>query len=279
LSSFEFIFMADCQLGAYATFSGMSEADIAVFAERDMRVEIVPRVEGFEWDATRYADAIAAANSLRPAFVVMGGDMIDDPGSEAQLEALLEITAALDPEIPMRWVPGNHDIATDTVIPTRHSIDKYREVFGSDYYAFDHADLRFVVLNTVVVDHPENVVNEWEEQLAFVEWETGRAAAAGSRVVLLGHHPLFIHEPDEADTYWNLPRERRRLILDLAHRGGVRNAFAGHWHRNAVGRDGDLEMVTSGPVGYPLGNDPSGFRIVRVDPDRITHEYLPLTVD
>ena len=103
--------MADCQLGAYATFSGMNEADIADFAERDMRVEIVPRVEGFEWDATRYAEAIAAANSLRPAFVVMGGDMIDDPGSEAQLEALLEITAALDPEIPMRWVPGNHDIA------------------------------------------------------------------------------------------------------------------------------------------------------------------------
>ncbi len=278
MSSFKFIFMADCQLGAYATFSGMGEAEIAGFAERNMRVEIVPRVEGLEWDATRYAAAINAANALRPAFVVMGGDMIDDPSSEAQLDALLEITADLDPEIPMRWVPGNHDIAADTVTPTRHSIDKYREVFGPDYYGFGHGDTRFLVLDTVVIDHPELVVDQWEEQLAFVEWETGRAAASGTRVVLLGHHPLFIHEPDEADTYWNLPLERRRIILDLARHCGVRNAFAGHWHRNASARDGELEMVTSGPVGYPLGTDPSGFRIVRVGPDRITHRYQPLDV-
>ena len=267
------------QLGAYASVSGLDQAALEQLAARDIHVDAVPEVVGFEWDADRYRQAIAMANSIRPDFVVIGGDMVDDNDSPDQLEEVLRVTSRLDEAIPVFWAPGNHDIAHDTVVPTRHSIDKYREVFGSDYYAFDHADLRFVVLNTVVIDHPENVVNEWEEQLAFLEWETGRAAAAGSRVVLLGHHPLFIHEPDEADTYWNLPRERRRLILDLAHRGGVRNAFAGHWHRNAIGRDGDLEMVTSGPVGYPLGNDPSGFRIVRVDPDRITHEYLPLTVD
>jgi 3',5'-cyclic AMP phosphodiesterase CpdA len=278
LSSFEFIFMADCQLGAYATFSGMREPDIADFAERGMRVEIVPKVEGLEWDATRYAAAIEAANALRPAFVVMGGDMIDDPNSEDQLDALLEITAGLDPAIAMRWVPGNHDIADDTVTPTRHSIDKYRETFGSDYYGFDHGDLRFLVLNTVVVDHPGQVPDQWDEQLAFLDWETERAAVNGSRVVLLGHHPLFIRQPNESDTYWNLPRKRRRIILDLARRARVRAAFAGHWHRNAIGWDGDLEMVTSGPVGYPLGTDPSGFRIVRVEPDRITHEYRPLDV-
>ena len=45
--------MADCQLGAYATFSGMTEADVAEYATRDMRVEVVPRVAGFEWDAAR----------------------------------------------------------------------------------------------------------------------------------------------------------------------------------------------------------------------------------
>ena len=165
--------MADCQLGAYATFSGMREPDIDDFAQRDMRVEIVPKVEGFEWDANRYSEAIAAANALRPAFVVMGGDMIDDPHSEAQLEALLEITARLDPDIAMRWVPGNHDIASDTVTPTRGSIDAYRTVFGPDYYAFDHGDLRFVVLNTVVIDHPEEVADEWSEQLAFIEERGG----------------------------------------------------------------------------------------------------------
>ena len=45
-----------------------------------------------------------------------------------------------------------------------------------------------------------------------------------------------------------------------------------------------LQMVTSGPVGYPLGDDPSGLRIVKVYDDRIEHEYfafdaLPDSVD
>ena len=32
-------------------------------------------------------------------------------------------------------------------------------------------------------------------------------------------------------------------------------------------------MITSGPVGRPLGTDPSGMRIVTVFPDRLEHQY------
>jgi 3',5'-cyclic AMP phosphodiesterase CpdA len=270
---FEFVFMADCQLGAYATFSGMSETDIARFEERDMRVEIVPKVEGFEWDADRYREAIAAANALRPEFVVMGGDMIDDPASQDQYDTLMEITAGLDRDIPMYWVPGNHDIADDTVVPTPGRIATYREAFGPDYYAFDHGEVRFIVLNTVVVDHPEESGDALAEQMEFLGREIDRIVESDSRGVVFGHHPLFTGEPDEEDTYWNLPAERRRDLLAEFHRGQITHAFAGHWHRNAVARDGAFEMVTSGPVGYPLGTDPSGIRVVRVEPGRIVHHY------
>ncbi len=274
--SFEFVFMADCQLGAYATFSGMTEADIAGFAERDMRVEIVPRVEGFAWDADRYRVAIAAANALRPDFVVMGGDMIDDPASQEQYDALMAITSGLDPEIPMRWVPGNHDVAEDTVIPTAGSIALYREAFGPDYYSFEHGGVRFIVLNTVVIDHPERSGDALAEQMEFLRGEIDGIIEDGIRGVVFGHHPLFTREPDEEETYWNLPVERRRDLLAEFHRGRITHAFAGHWHRNSLARDGDFEMVTSGPVGYPLGEDPSGIRVVRVEPDRIIHHYHDL---
>ncbi len=274
---YRFLFLADCQLGAYATFSGMTTEEAAAFATRDMRVEPVPRVEGFEWDAARYEVAIGVANAMRPRFVVIGGDMIDDASNADQLEELLRITATLDADIPMRWAPGNHDIALDTVAPTAHDIEKYRETFGADYYAFDEGPARFVVLNTVVIDHPEHVPGELAEQLEFLDRELARAAADGVRhVVLLGHHPLFLESPDEEDTYWNLPRERRRIVLDLVHRHGVRIAFAGHWHRNSLAFDGDFEMVTSGPVGFPLGDDPSGYRVVTVEESQITHRYAAL---
>ena len=50
--------------------------------------------------------------------------------------------------------------------------------------------------------------------------------------------------------------------------------FAGHYHRNAYGRDGPREMITTGPVGKPLGEDPSGFRIVRLSSEGLSHAYF-----
>jgi 3',5'-cyclic AMP phosphodiesterase CpdA len=278
--SFRFFFLADCQLGAYATFSGMTEEDIVRLEERDMWVEAVPFVEGFEWDAVRYEAAISVANALRPELVVIGGDMIDDASSAAQVEELMRITSRLDPEIPMKWVPGNHDLALDTVAPTPHDVEKYREIFGPDYYTFDVGPARFIALNTVVIDHPEHVPGELGEQMEFLEFELGRALRDEvAQVILMGHHPLFTSHPDEDDTYWNLPKARRAPLLELIRGHGVKIAFAGHWHRNGIAFDGDFEMVTSGPVGYPLGNDPSGYRIVDVSASRITHRYEALEIE
>ena len=158
--------------------------------------------------------AIRVANAMQPEFVVVVvvvvvGDMIDDASNAQQVEELFRITRGLRPGIPMRWVPGNHDIALDTLAPTDHDIDKYREIFGADYYTFDSGAARFVVLNTVVIDHPEHVPGELDEQLEFLRFELARAAADGvDQLALLGHHPLFVESPDEDDTYWNLPRER-----------------------------------------------------------------------
>lgn len=272
-----YVFLADMQLGAYATFSGMSAEDVDRYgSELGMRVEVVPRVEGFEWDARRYTAAVDIVNAIRPELVLIGGDMIDDPNSEDQYDEFMRITSRLDDDLTVRWVPGNHDIAADTVVPTAESISAYRAAFGDDYYAFDHGSVRFVAMNTSVVDHPELVPDELEAQLAFIESELVDATARQMTPVLMGHHPLFLRDPDEDDDYWNLPRERRRILLDLVHRHGVQLGLAGHWHRNAEAADGDFTMITTGPVGYPLGTDRSGFRVLEFDGTALTHHYRPL---
>ena len=48
---FRFIFLADTQLGCYATFSGFTDEQVEQYAAMGMRVEPVPAVTGFEWDA------------------------------------------------------------------------------------------------------------------------------------------------------------------------------------------------------------------------------------
>ena len=64
--------------------------------------------------------------------------------------------------------------------------------------------------------------------------------------------------------------------MKLFEENNVTAVFAGHYHRNSYANDGSMEMITSGPVGKPLGQDPSGFRIVKVFKDHIEHKYYGL---
>jgi serine/threonine-protein phosphatase CPPED1 len=274
---FRFIFMADCQIGCYASFSGLSDEDVLRYAAMDMTVRAVPPVRDLEWDLTNLRRALVAANRIAPDFVVMGGDMIDDPHSRDQYQSLLATAATLDESIPLHWVPGNHDVAFDTVIPTEASIAAYRERFGPDRFAFDHRGVTFVVANTVVWDHPEEAGEAWSDEIEWLERQLDSARERGSKhTIVLGHHPLFTGEAEEEDTYWNIPGERRRLLIDLFTGYGVRTMLCGHWHRNGGGSSDDLDVVVTGPVGYPLGHDPSGLRIVDVGEDGIDHEYIAL---
>src|SRR3989304_4809917 len=140
--------ITDSQIGRDATFSWCTEEQIEQYATMGMRVRPPPRVEGFEWDSRQYRKAIEIANHLRPDFVVVGGDMVDDANAEDQLDELMAVTARLDRSIPMYWVPGNHDIAPDALVPDSASIASYRDAFGPDYYVFEVAGTRFLVVNT-----------------------------------------------------------------------------------------------------------------------------------
>lgn len=74
--------------------------------------------------------------------------------------------------------------------------------------------------------------------------------------------------------YFHIKRERRLVEIERMRSYGVRACFAGHWHQNGGGWDGDLEMVITGAVGVSLGPDRPGFRLVKVFEDDIVHRYF-----
>lgn len=266
--------MADCQLGAYASFSGMTEQDIADFAERNMVVRMAPKAQGFAWDAAKLEKAIKRANIDKPSFVMIGGDMVDDLSDAGQLAAYHRIVAQLDDSIPLYVAPGNHDMAYDSEIPTEESVTAYRNHFGADHYSFSHHDTSFVVINTTLLGHPQEVPYEADRQMEAVERNFARAADMPGETLLVGHHPLFLQSADEPDTYWNMPRAIRMPLLELTQKYGVSTMLAGHLHRNNVALDAGIEVVASGAVGYSLGHDPSGVRKVSVTANGIDHYFV-----
>ena len=65
-------------------------------------------------------------------------------------------------------------------------------------------------------------------------------------------------------------------MIELLQAHRVDAVFAGHMHQNNYARDGGMLMIASGSVGYPLGTDPSGYRMVTVSNDGIDHRYHSL---
>ena len=88
-----------------------------------------------------------------------------------------------------------------------------------------------------------------------------------SRVIVFQHHPWFLKTADEPDQYFNIPRERRVQYLALFHEFGLKHLFSGHYHRNAVARDAEIEAITTGPVGMGgAGSSNVTLKLARVGP-------------
>ncbi len=84
------------------------------------------------------------------------------------------------------------------------------------------------------------------------------------QILVFQHVPYFLKSADEKDQYFNIPQPARRKYLDLLESAGVRYVYAGHYHRNAIAKDGPLTETVTGAVGMPLGGSLSGFRVVTV---------------
>src|SRR5436190_10331184 len=236
----------------------------------------------FAQDAANFEFAVATVNRLRPAFVVITGDLVNKWGDAGQIAEFKRIAAKVDRSIPVYNAPGNHDVAN---LPTPALLDSYRQNFGPAHYTFHHKNFTGIVLNSTIIHTPEQVRPALAEQEQWLRDELAKAKAANPKhIVVFQHHPWFIKTPDESDQYFNIPIERRTTYLRMFHEAGVKYLFSGHYHRNAEGRDAEIEAITTGAVGKPLGGSKSGLRVVIVRDDRIEHQYyefgdLPVKIE
>jgi serine/threonine-protein phosphatase CPPED1 len=228
----------------------------------------------FHQETANFEFAIATANRLKPAFVVITGDLINKTGDAAQTDEYLRIVGKLDRSIPLYHLPGNHDIGND---PTPESIAAYVARYGPDHYSFRCGPVLGLVLNSCLVKSGQGAPQQTEQQEAWLKAELAKAKQDNiPHVIVFQHHPWFTAKVDEADAYDNLPLQERRPHLDLLRQYGVTHVFAGHYHANVTTTYDSLELVATGAIGKPLRNDVSGMRIVIVRDTGLEHRYYHL---
>ncbi len=291
MTEFTFIQMADPQVGLFARFSGLPPEEAALFREHKLNVKDAPKMEGLEPERENLIAAIEQFREIDPAFVIVCGDMVNEVGNAEQIALIHKTLGEYGKETPVHWVAGNHDIGVNNLSPDRDSVAEYRSEYGDDYYAFSHGESKFVVLNSVLLDRPENLPDELKLQMDFLgDTLESRETRESEHVVAFMHHPLFLQSADEGDTgfdwapsppnqspgYWTVPLEQRTPVVKLLRNAGVQTVFAGHWHRNHIASDDGLDVVVTSALGYPLGDDPSGYRIVSLSEGALEHRFIAL---
>jgi serine/threonine-protein phosphatase CPPED1 len=228
--------------------------------------------QNFTQETANFEFAIANANRLRPKFLIVTGDLVNRRGDMQQIAEYKRLLKKLDPGIPVYSVPGNHDVGN---VPTPADIDSYRKAIGADHYTFKTEDILGVVLDSNLIRAPEADPQDAKAQEEWLIKVLQEAKLDRERqIVVFQHIPYFLKSADEKDEYFNIPQPARRKYLELLESAGVRYVYAGHYHRNAVAKDGQLTETVTGAVGMPLGGSLSGFRVVTVKGDTLDSTWF-----
>lgn len=248
-TSFFFIQLADTQMGF--TNNG-----------KDM----IPEIEHFK-------AAVGHINRLKPAFVLISGDLVNYTHSPKQIRAFWSEAREIDPSIPLYLVPGNHDVGKAKA----EDIKSYEKLMGKDHYSFSYNGSEFIVLDSPLLsDAADKDLREAQQK--WFETELANAHAKNpTHIFVCDHHPWFLNTPDEPDHYQNVPLAYRSTYLDLMNRYGVDYALCGHLHFELIGHDRNLMVLTDGALSKSIAQPAIvGFRIIHVSKDRIEHRFYSL---
>lgn len=170
-----------------------------------------------------------------------------------QLAAYKKIYSKLDRAVPLVCVCGNHDVGNK---PTEKTIGLYTKEFGDDYHTFWAGGVKFIALNSQLIQGPSGSP---ELAAAHDKWLEDQLSNKGKRpvhLVVFGHIPAFCWDIKEDYTNFNWPIEARTKWLDKMVQAGVSKMYCAHYHRNAGGVYEGLEIVVCGPIGTYIRTKP-----------------------
>ena len=217
-------------------------------------------------------EAVMKINQLKPDFVVMCGDLIENPANLKQIQAYQASVSKLSPDIKLYNVSGNHDLGR----PSKpEHIQVYQQHFGPLWYHFEYAEALFIVLSSDVLQN--DAIPLYQQQRKWLIGLLGHAQSESQKqIFVFMHHPLYLNSPDEPDAYSNMPIHIRSELLNLFVEHDVRAVFSGHYHNNKMNRYQGVDLITTNSITVPMGNTQAGFRVVEVQSHQYEQQYYTI---
>jgi len=227
---------------AGAAGGGAAEREFRPFAFLHASDPHIGGPGGIGGSRDRFITLARKANELRPDFVLVTGDLVNDGDNPEQWAAFEEALREFD--MPVKLLPGNHD-----------GLEAFAARFGSGYHRFTHRNCDFICLDSFALSR---ATAQW----VWLEKRLLEARRAGRRHIILAMH----HPPQDLAAKDRI----ERLIQEY----GVRVVLAGHLHRTVeIEGPGYTTYVVSG-TSYPRDHSGMCCRLFRVGEEGITQEVV-----
>jgi predicted MPP superfamily phosphohydrolase len=242
--------------------------------------------------ADNLREAVQMINERHPDAVILSGDIGENPEAWEKARSIL---AGL--KSPIYYVPGNHDVHSNDV-------ERYRRVFGKDYYSFQVKDVTFIVIDSELLANidvfdakqPQPLPPETEEESErMLSWlESQGVSDHGKKddkkrkhnddspphvVIGVQHIPAFRdgNFPPDSKPYWVINDPHRSQEMKALHKLGIKDMLVGHWHNGRVfEKDGITWHVAPSTSWLPWGGE-LGFAMHSISADGKVHtEFVSL---
>ncbi len=200
----------------------------------------------------------------QPDFVLFGGDLAQ-LGKPDELELGQQIIGEI--KAPVKMMVGEHDWYLDMG-------EKWRQMFGSDHYSFDHKGIHFVVLNSVVEkdfwtakgytpeermaivsgldDNRQSPFEVGEEQRDWLKQDLS-GVDKKTPVVVFSHSPLYkLYKP------WNFWTDDADEVQALLQPFDTVTVIHGHTHQLLTNRIGNIHFHGMLSTAWPWPYAPEG---------------------
>jgi 3',5'-cyclic AMP phosphodiesterase CpdA len=211
--------------------------------------------------------AVQMINSHHVDAVVLTGDISESPQDWEAAKAILNNLSS-----PLYFVPGNHDVHT-------RGVNRYRAVFGDDYYSFILKNIDFLVIDSQLLGNyeqygamtPSTLPPETEqESRKMLQWLASQAVNERGRIVIGLQHIPPIRDgdfPPDTKPYWVISEPYRSSEVALLHYLGIKHMLVGHWHSGRVFQwEGITWHVGPSTSWLPWGEQ-LGFALHSITPD------------